>query len=1552
MDVPLNRRLPAFCSRGVFSFLVAATATLLSSAPLGWANEVTDSLNNWSATGTQGAGGWFNGYYNRSQDANASYQSGDFRAFTNQFGAAGGPVSPTGNHWTGSAWELTTAASGPWTSLEREGTHPNGTNSAPNEEHWTVRRWVSDRALSGARLIWHVRKTNTAGGNGVTGHLFVNGAQVDQAAIAGSDGVGVRRTVTRNIASGDIIDLAVDPTGPDGLRGDGSDGSASRLTIDDGRADADNDGVQDSADNCPNRANSNQADGDGDGDGDVCDNCATVANADQRDRDRDGIGDACDEPFEVVLAPVVISEIHYNPPEGKALEFVELHNPSAEEVSLHGWAFAEGVRHDFGPEAVIPAGGYLVVANDPPMLAARFGLSVRDIHGWLGSSLENGGEEIVLVDPSGTEVESVRYDDEAPWPLGADGGGPSLQRLCADADARLASNWTAVIGEVPTPLGPNVRAQCPPPELPAPPVAINEVHYHPLNDQDAAHEYIELVNTTAQSIDLSGWCFSEGVDFCFAANTVLAAGDFIVVCRNQAAARSAFGFSNSAGDFLGQLSNDGERLTLVDAQGGYVDSVRYNDKGDWNVGADGEGYSLEKIVSTALSDDPASWTDSGAMDGQGPGESWQTVTVTNVATSSTLYFYATGAGEFLIDDVSLVNVANPAVNLLANGGFNTNITSWEPRGNHGGSRWSRAAGGTIYPEAALHLVASGAGSGSSNSVAATTTSPLDLSASVSYRLTFSYRHLSGAMGLIARLSVATQSRGIYVEVGTGSGAGSVTPGQPNNARRAVLPPFASLIGRFPREPLGGEWTTLLARVKGDPSEVRVIANLAGGAQILQMTDDGTIGDGAAGDGIWGVDVPPQPHNSAVTFRIEATSAAGTRSFPPRTDPVGVLGYYVNDNQPESSLPVMTLILPTSDPRSFIAGLSCDNYVSCSFAVGGDLYSNIGIRRRGQSVCGDPNVIKKFIKLNFQKGYPFQGQGKINLQSLWTDKSLVREHLAWEMCGRVASPDCEHRFVRLHANGAYFGLYATLEHPDENFLARVGLNPEGNLYKAVASREERDGSTGNIATSYEKKTNENGDFSDLVTFLHTMHDTPAAGLVAFFQQNTDQDSMIEYQAAMTLMNNSDHPHKNHYLYHDTASGKWTTTGWDLDLTFGKLWNGSFGGVLNDAMHNPGNTPWYATNVRGGGTGNHLLDKFFAQAGTWHRRAYLVRLWDAIQEKYTSEYYDAKLAEISDLIYEEQLDDIAVWGRSPPTSNDPTAPAAFDPNLDRVREHVRQRRAYLLNYLQNTESFTGHDRVKFTELMYNPVDTQEAEFLELWNSSARAINVSGWTIEGLGETDAMGVRREFVFPAGTVLAQDEVVILAKVPSVFALRYGSVARVFGPYPGNLDNNGETLRVKDAGPGYPATVDYLRYGTDAPWPSRPDGLGYSLELVDVAASLDNDVAEAWRTSLLPGGSPGDIHRPGEEVVLFRRGNCNADGVIDISDGLKVLFYLFAQGSEPPCLDGCDLTGDERIAVDDAVTLFQFLFVPGAVTIPTPDPGECLPPLREGFCAQSNCVP
>lgn len=82
-----------------------------------------------------------------------------------------------------------------------------------------------------------------------------------------------------------------------------------------GFADADGDGIEDSVDNCPNAANTDQADNDNDSLGNACDstpngdtnpdadgdgiddandNCPNTANADQADNDGDGIGNVCD----------------------------------------------------------------------------------------------------------------------------------------------------------------------------------------------------------------------------------------------------------------------------------------------------------------------------------------------------------------------------------------------------------------------------------------------------------------------------------------------------------------------------------------------------------------------------------------------------------------------------------------------------------------------------------------------------------------------------------------------------------------------------------------------------------------------------------------------------------------------------------------------------------------------------------------------------------------------------------------------------------------------------------------------------------------------------------------------------------------------------------------------------------------------------------------------------------------------------------------------------------------------------------------------------------
>ena len=141
-------------------------------------------------------------------------------------------------------------------------------------------------------------------------------------------------------------------------------------------------------------------------------------------------------PASVAHAHVVINEIHFDPPEKKPLEFIELHNAGSLAVDLAGW---ELEKFKFPPETVIAPGGFLVVARDPAALGKAFG-GVKAL-GPLPGKLKHHGEKIVLRDAAGRTVDEVRYGAGFPWPTAALGGGGSLERIHPSFNAQLPGSW-------------------------------------------------------------------------------------------------------------------------------------------------------------------------------------------------------------------------------------------------------------------------------------------------------------------------------------------------------------------------------------------------------------------------------------------------------------------------------------------------------------------------------------------------------------------------------------------------------------------------------------------------------------------------------------------------------------------------------------------------------------------------------------------------------------------------------------------------------------------------------------------------------------------------------------------------------------------------------------------------------------------------------------------------------------------------------------------------------------------------------------------------------
>jgi len=132
---------------------------------------------------------------------------------------------------------------------------------------------------------------------------------------------------------------------------------------------------------------------------------------------------------------------------------------------------------------------------------------------------------------------------------------------------------------------------------------ITEINYRP---EAGGVEFIELRNTGAQSINLSGVKFAAGQPFAMAGSPttpytfgteILAPGEFITLTDNVAGFRQRYGNIPRLGPAWtsGSLSNSGEEIILLDPDGNAIHDFAYSPLAPWPVAANGGGSSLEVI---------------------------------------------------------------------------------------------------------------------------------------------------------------------------------------------------------------------------------------------------------------------------------------------------------------------------------------------------------------------------------------------------------------------------------------------------------------------------------------------------------------------------------------------------------------------------------------------------------------------------------------------------------------------------------------------------------------------------------------------------------------------------------------------------------------------------------------------------------------------------------------------------------------------------------------------------------------------------------------------
>ena len=123
-------------------------------------------------------------------------------------------------------------------------------------------------------------------------------------------------------------------------------------------------------------------------------------------------------------------------------------------------------------------------------------------------------------------------------------------------------------------------------------VVVSELHYNPPGATDTG-EFLELMNISAQPVDLTGAKFDSGIQFAFAAGTVLAPGERAIVAANAA----DFTGPRVLGSYgpASALDNGGEHLRLLAWSGAVIREFVWDDITPWPVTPDGEGPSLTLI---------------------------------------------------------------------------------------------------------------------------------------------------------------------------------------------------------------------------------------------------------------------------------------------------------------------------------------------------------------------------------------------------------------------------------------------------------------------------------------------------------------------------------------------------------------------------------------------------------------------------------------------------------------------------------------------------------------------------------------------------------------------------------------------------------------------------------------------------------------------------------------------------------------------------------------------------------------------------------------------
>ncbi|MBI1390512.1 MAG: hypothetical protein GC154_18910 [bacterium] len=687
-------------------------------------------------------------------------------------------------------------------------------------------------------------------------------------------------------------------------------------------------------------------------------------------------------------------------------------------------------------------------------------------------------------------------------------------------------------------------------------VVINEIHYDPADWDDnggALREFIELYNSGDASVDLSGYEFTDGIDYRFPQGTTLSAHGYLVVARYPSHSSWRNRPFSILGPYDGKLSNDGERITLSSPGGITVDSVAYLGVAPWPKGPNGYGSSLERISPFIPSDDYHSWRASLNNDGTPGAQN----TVVNIPPRPTAYSvdvipaHPTSSddvkirmffdGPELIDSATLRweagGSSEPAENSLIS--YSDRWLYWKGTSSpsnglewtqpeYSTSQWSIGYGGFGYGDTDLVETLLDDMRGNYSTVYLRKTFQVQ-SVNEIGSLVFSIDYDDGFIAYLNGKEIArVNAPADYTHESIASGShesGQIESFEVGDASQFLKSGDNVLAVVGFNLSLGNSSDFVLA-----PS-LKASNSGDGGTQRVM-----TLAAQSAEMAVYEATVPAMSNQTLVRYNVRLRLKDGNDLYLPHyREPHPFYSYFVYDHDVESLLPIVWMMPDVTSRLPEQAG----SYSAVAIKPQGSndvtVYDGVGI-----------TIARSGTKLKFIKGEEFEQNRTLNFSlesppegTTAGGQSPHVEHISYRLFRDFGVLTEECKWYRVITRGKHEQRIA-VQQPNEQFLKINGRDPDGNIYKIAY----------NEPGGYSKKTNLDEDDSDYRELFNKVSIRNRTDLEASIHKYLDYDEVMGYQVATFLLSHWDGIKNNIFLYHDPdEGGKWEIIPWDVDKTFG-------------------------------------------------------------------------------------------------------------------------------------------------------------------------------------------------------------------------------------------------------------------------------------------------------------------------------------------------------------------------------------------------------------------